>query len=417
MRKWIQPDSRSFTILLGGLAVILVLFIIMYPDQVFKSSLNGLTLWWNVVFPGLLPFLILSEMMTGLGLVHALGSLLESAMRWVFRLPGAGGWALALGLTAGFPAGADATGKLIRGRLINAAEAQRLLAVSHLCSPMVMIAVIGVGFLQSAETGFLIAVIHYLSALIMGITLRLLYKDGQANKAPEDRSRSLQNQLGLLRRSAWSMRSAHQEDGRTFGKLLGDSVTSAAQTLLAIGGYIILFSVIHRVLVLAFGPFLAAEPITTYLAGLLDPYLGVFGTSQWSSSPLVQSAVIGAILGWSGFSLHAQTISLAKADGIRYFPFMFARLLHAAYAFILTVLLWKPLTSTFGIIGTSFAPSDMVGASISAKSSTIGAGSFWMEGLRMWPLLGKLYLFIALLIVLLICTSSIIYYICRNKTN
>lgn len=407
MRKWIPSDSRSFTILLGALAIILVMFIVIYPDQIFKSSLHGLTIWWTFVFPGLLPFLILSEIMIGLGLVHALGTLLEPVMKLVFRLPGASGWALAMGLTAGFPAGADVTGQLRREGVLNASEAQRLLAVSHLCSPVIMIAVVGVGFLQSPEAGFMIAVVHYLSALAMGITLRWTDSSGRTSVPSGSSTETAGRNHGWLRRTAESLRSAHRKDGRTFGKLLGDSVTSAAQKLLGIGGYIILFSVLHRILVLALGPIVSAEPVNTLLSAFLEPHLGMYGMSRLSFPLLMTVAVIGAILGWSGLSLHAQARSLAGNNGIRYSRFILARLLHGAYAFILTVLLWKPLTATFGVVGTFAMTDTLVSPPNAAGSLLSDAGAFWTQGLKLWPLLAKLYVFVAGIFVLLICISLI----------
>lgn len=48
-----------------------------------------------------------------------------------------------------------------------------------------------------------------------------------------------------------AMEQAHRRDGRAFGRLLGDSVTSSVQTLMMIGGFIMMFSVIVQVLRLA----------------------------------------------------------------------------------------------------------------------------------------------------------------------
>lgn len=43
-----------------------------------------MTLFLNVVFPSLLPFLILSELMLGLGVVHYIGVPFEPLMRPLF---------------------------------------------------------------------------------------------------------------------------------------------------------------------------------------------------------------------------------------------------------------------------------------------------------------------------------------------
>ncbi|MDF2719503.1 MAG: ylbJ1 [Paenibacillus sp.] len=76
-------------------------------------------------------FLMLSEMMSGFGAVRGLGTMLEPLMRLLFRLPGHGGWAIAVGAVTGMPAGAEAAGKLRRENLVSREEGERLLALSH----------------------------------------------------------------------------------------------------------------------------------------------------------------------------------------------------------------------------------------------------------------------------------------------
>lgn len=78
------------TYILAFATLFMTLAIIQYPKDTFDSAILGLNLWWNVVFPSLLPFFILSEMLMGLGVVHSLGILLEPLMRPLFNVPGIG---------------------------------------------------------------------------------------------------------------------------------------------------------------------------------------------------------------------------------------------------------------------------------------------------------------------------------------
>lgn len=43
------------------------------------------------MFPALLPFLIITELLRGMGVLHGLGALMEPLLRALLRLPGAGG--------------------------------------------------------------------------------------------------------------------------------------------------------------------------------------------------------------------------------------------------------------------------------------------------------------------------------------
>lgn len=388
--------------MLGLLAAALVLSIIAYPEQTFEASLKGLKLWWDFVFPALLPFLIVTEMVLGFGLVHGLGVLLEPLMRSFFRLPGAGGWALAAGAIGGYPLGADATAKLRQCGEISPEEAQRLAAVSHLCNPMVMAGVVGAGFLHSQKAGIALAVLHYASAVAAGFLAARVPRRGrvQTGAVPDGAKKTAAAKRSLLSRAAQSMERARLQDGRAFGKLLGDSVTKSIQNLMMVGGFMMLFSVALRLIGLQLGNSAAADWLFRLLPGILEPHLGAFSYSQlpgWSAA--LQAAAISACLAWSGLSLHAQALGFMKDTGVRYRPFLKFRLLHGLTAAVLTLLAWEPLNALMRSGETVFSP---VGAS--PVPDYLGSWSLRELG-AMW---GASFTLLALLLACMVVLSSLI---------
>ncbi|MGG4035834.1 nucleoside recognition domain-containing protein, partial [Paenibacillus cisolokensis] len=155
------------TILLACTSLFFVASIVRQPDEAFQASLQGLSIWWNLVFPGLLPFLVLAELMAAYGVVQALGVLLEPAMRRLFRLPGEAGFAVAAGWTMGSPAGAEATAALRRRAALSRDEGERLLALSHMPNPVFMLVVVGAGFLRRPELGLAAAAAVWGTALAL----------------------------------------------------------------------------------------------------------------------------------------------------------------------------------------------------------------------------------------------------------
>ena len=93
--------------IIGALALALTFFVIRYPDQTFQASFEGLQLWFRIVLPSLLPFFVIAEILMGLGVIHALGVMLEPVMRPLFRVPGVGAFALVMGLVSGNPLGSE----------------------------------------------------------------------------------------------------------------------------------------------------------------------------------------------------------------------------------------------------------------------------------------------------------------------
>ncbi|MDO9573402.1 MAG: sporulation integral membrane protein YlbJ, partial [Candidatus Contubernalis sp.] len=87
----------------AAMAIFITISLVMFPEHAFEAAVNGLNIWWNVVFPALLPFFVCAEILMGLGVVHFMGVLLEPLMRPVFNVPGEGSFVMAMGLASGFP--------------------------------------------------------------------------------------------------------------------------------------------------------------------------------------------------------------------------------------------------------------------------------------------------------------------------
>jgi sporulation integral membrane protein YlbJ len=419
--------SRSYTVALGTMAAVLVIVIILFPDAAFQSSLQGLNLWWKLVFPALMPFLILTELLIGFGALQAIGVLMEPLMRLWFRLPGVGGWALASGFLVGFPAGAKITASLREKKLISRLEAQRLVSLSHLCSPIFLVTVVGVGFLHNAQLGFLLAVVHYLSAFTTGLIISRkkseLRKESISDLPVSEDTQSEyvsieQSSPSLWARSIRTMRQAYLHDGRAFGMLLGDAVTSSVQTLMLIGGYMMIYSVIVNVLTMS-GITEVLQALSTgmlnlmhlgtdmaprLLEGVFEIHLGTYSISQAQDAPLVwQLAMLSALLGWGGLSAHAQVNGLTQKTDIRYMPFLLARGLHAVLAFLCTVVLWNPLQRLFQAARPSFSQLQDAGSfhtlNLVGSVANFQAWAYWQPMLLAWILTLTLMILMSLLLL------------------
>ncbi len=324
--------------MLGIMLLIIVAAIVRDPSVSFQAALEGLTVWWTIVFPGLLPFIVLSELLFAFGLVHALGVLLEPFMRRVFRLPGTAGWAVALGWTAGYPSGPDAAGRMTKGGMLTPQQGQRLAAIAHMPSPMLMLLVIGAGFLHHPAAGAAIAICVWSSGLIVGLILAWLDKEERTSTAGSVRSgRSMPIPLRAIR----EMEEARLRDGRGFGQALGDAVTASVQRLLAIGGFMIGGAVLIRLLekLLPDSLALAASP------GIYEVHLGTYAISaQFPAlhSPL-GAAFAAGILAWSGWSALLASQSAFGDSGLRLAPLAASKLLHGLLAYLIALWAWHPL--------------------------------------------------------------------------
>lgn len=127
------------TILISFLTTFITICIIIFSENAFQAALEALNVWWEVVFPSLLPFFIIAEILMGLGVVHFLGTLLEPLMKPLFKVPGVGAFAMAMGLASGYPIGAKITANLRRNKMCTKTEAERLISFTNTADPLFMV--------------------------------------------------------------------------------------------------------------------------------------------------------------------------------------------------------------------------------------------------------------------------------------
>lgn len=105
--------KRSFTNFLFLVIILWILVgIIKYPKLSLDSSYEGLLIWFNIIIPSLLPFFIVTEVLTAIGFVDLVGRFLEPLMKPLFNTPGASAFPLSMSLVSGYPIGAKIVSNL-----------------------------------------------------------------------------------------------------------------------------------------------------------------------------------------------------------------------------------------------------------------------------------------------------------------
>lgn len=325
-----------------GTAVFAVAMVV-YPELAMQAAVKGLKLWWDIVFPALLPFFVASELMMGLGVVHFMGVLLEPFMRPLFNVPGVGSFVLAMGFASGYPIGAVLTGKLRTQGLVSKTEGERLMSFTNTSDPLFMAGAVAVGMLGRPDLAGIIIGAHYLAGLSTGLVLRF-YKFRSRDRVEPIATGT--NEGNMLVRAVRALNKARADDGRPLGHILGDAVRSSINTLLLVGGFIIVFSVIisllnacgavgfiGSLLTLALRPFgFTASAVQPLAAGLFEITLGCEMTANSALTLVQKVVVVGAIIAWSGLSVHAQVAAVVRGTDLDVRPYTISRVLHGAFA-------------------------------------------------------------------------------------
>ncbi len=324
--------------------ITLALGMIIQPGTVYKGAVTGVNLWFNIVLPSLLPFLVISDLLLSFGMVHFLGTLMEPLMRPLFNVPGCGSFVLAVGYTSGCPIGAMITARLRSQRLCTRIEAERLVSFTNNSSPLFMLAAVSVGMLNNPELGPVIAAAHYTSNLTLGIVLRFYGKnDPELITAPI-------KEVSPLARAFSELFRIYRQENRSPGKIMGDAVKNSVSSLLNIGGFITIFAVLIQLLKqTGFIDFIAGKlglvliplgfsssVLPALTSGLIEMTVGTKLASASEASLLQQLTVIAVILAWSGISIHAQVASVISETDIRMKLFVLTRFAHAFLAAVYT---------------------------------------------------------------------------------
>lgn len=336
------------------LVMILFVLIITYPEQAFHSALSGLNVFLNSVFPALLPFFIVSDLMVGLGIIDFLSVILSPLMWPLFRCSGQASFVWIVSVSSGYPAGARLVSMLRQNRKIDVIEAQRILSFCSTSGPLFILGAVAVGMLGSLEGGTVILVSHYLASIIIGLIFRFYKSEDQYIHYPKSQ-RSLSK---LIKGSIKSQK-------KPFGLLMGDAVNSAISTLLVVGGFIVLFAVVINLLIeLGFIGSMAniflklSKPlfkldlrlIEGVIGGLFEITIGSRLICQSLASLEEKVVALSFIIGWSGLSINAQAIALLSKSGIKFGLYMLIKLFHGLLAAIISYLVIKIFYSESALV-------------------------------------------------------------------
>ena len=334
--------------------IMLVISIVIYPKESVEASYNGLMTWFTIVLPSLLPFFVGAEMLIGLGVVRFIGTLLEPIMRPLFNVPGEGSFAFAMSITSGYPVGVKIASKLRYEGSITRAEAQRMVAFCSTSGPLFILGAVGVGMFHSPQVGIALAICHYMAAILVGLMFRF-YKlnDSPCQLTTSDKSvfKEALYQLNLSRKRRLPL-----------GILMGNAVKESINTILVVGGFIIVFSVIIRILQLVGFISFASEILYFFfkgfnfdiamlkglVTGFFEITLGSKMVSEIPSATLSSKLIITSfIIAWSGFSIHAQSFSILNQTDIKSSIYIISKFLHGIFSALLIYIFYPLLSSIY----------------------------------------------------------------------
>jgi sporulation integral membrane protein YlbJ len=252
---------------------------------------RGLSLCAKKLIPSLFPFMVLSSLAVSSGLGRMISRILRAPVRVLFGLGEDCACALITGWLCGFPVGAKCACDLYRAKRISYEEYGRVLCICSTPSPAFLISSVGSSMLGDKAYGIWLYAISLLSALGVGVFLKI--------KAPLGNSRGPTQQARAL-------------SDMPISRALTRAVTESASGMLSVCAFVVFFSAFIGTLE-AYLSFLPLSETAHALVFAFFELASGLASICSLSSPLVFPLCALAV-GWSGLSVHLQTVAICDTD-------------------------------------------------------------------------------------------------------
>ena len=340
--------------ILPGIFVLIAICLVIFSRSNLEATKNGLELWAYTVVPSLFPFFVITNLLSQTKIVNIIGKLLDKLMRPLFNVPGIGGFAFVMGLISGYPVGAKVVSDFREQKLVTKDEGERLLAFTNNSGPLFILSSVGIGLFGDTKTGILLLCTHILACITVGIILGKFSK-----KSDEDFRTRLNNRLNREKtrnHMQTNMSNSKNISLKNLGEVLANSINSSISTILLIGGFVVIFSVIISIL--------NKTQALDLLSNLLKPILQIFNIDANFAKPLLsgiieltngvkqvsgihikaisQNVIICAfLLGFGGFSVLLQVFSIVSKTDLSMKKYVVGKFIQGIFASLYTFLALK----------------------------------------------------------------------------
>lgn len=324
--------------LIACLIISLIVIMLIEPTLCIEGATTGLLLWFQKVLPSLLPFIILINLLCFLGIIFKLSLPIHTVTKKLFGLSGSSFIIFILGLISGYPMGAKLTKNLLHSNEISYEEAQKNLCFVCNCGPLFIVGTIGTLMLGNPHIGYFLLLIHVLSAFIM-LLLSRFYK------------------VSSLKRISSPIQTSSKMN---FSIAFTSAIQNGMDTIVYVGGYIIFFSMLinllahspiykHFIAILSFLIHIDSISIQTFFLSLLEFSSGsALLVHTFSKSPILL-ALISALVAFGGICVLFQTQYVLQDSNLSIIPYLYAKILQAILAFLLTFTI-LPIWNHFSLL-------------------------------------------------------------------
>lgn len=285
---------------------VILLFIAMlfFPTPVFDGASEGILLWFQIVLPTLLPFILLSNLMIQTNAVYYISRITGPLLGKLFGVSDSGSFAVISGFLCGYPMGAKVTSDLLKTGRISYEEAAYLLSFCNNTSPMF---IVSYTVMQNASSDSLILpsiALLFLSPMVCSRIFLPFYRKGPRKRRFPGLSPAMERPFSLA--------------------MLDTCMMNSFEAIAKVGGYIMLFSIISELAGLL--PWSSWIPFRLLLA-FLEITAGIPAIAELQPIPWqFRWMLLLGLTSFGGLCAAAQTSCMIQGSGLRISSYLIEKL-------------------------------------------------------------------------------------------
>lgn len=328
------------------LPLILIMFtgsLIAFSNSNLSAARNGLILWANSIVPVLFPFFVATELLSHTNFAYYLGKILSRFMKPIFNIRGEGCFAFIMGIISGYPIGAKIAANFRENNICTKEECERLLSFTNNSGPLFIVGTVGISMFGNSTIGFLLLITHLLASITVGIIFRFWKHNVTYSSLKNSSYANSKDNISLS----------------NLGGIIGNSISNSINTILLIGGFVVLFSVIISILKTSQLLYILADCIqplfdllhipdtfsSGFISGILELTNGLNIISSIPAKKLSINIIIASfLLGLGGISILLQVWSTIAKTDLSIKPYILGKLLHACLSAFYTFIFLQNFT-------------------------------------------------------------------------
>lgn len=302
---------RNF--LFTSIVIIIFIFLLVSPANAVASARSGLMLWFKVLLPTLLPFMIISKLLIELNAISCLTFLFASFFKKCLKLSKSGTFVVMTGFLCGYPMGAKLISELYQHKQISYEESCYLLTFCNNLSPMFISSFLTVSCFDAPELLPYVILIIYGTPIIFALLIQPLFRKKTVPEVTE-----------LL----------PPAPGRKLDfEIIDTAIMDSFIQITKLGGYVILFSIISGM----FLSFSLPAPLLAILTGIIEITTGInyITVQEFPLGLRFLFAIPLCVFG--GLSGLMQTYSMIKDTKLPFMPYLISKLIQTALSVVLTI--------------------------------------------------------------------------------